>query len=191
MNRKLSIGAMILLASIALSGCTFNFGSDGSNNGSGMMGNQGGDSEFSASDIMFAQMMIPHHQQAVDLGTLAETRAFSPEVKELAAQIKAEQSPEINQMKSWLESANAPMTMDHDMGMDGMLSDSEMQELENSSGAEFDQLFLKAMIAHHQGAIEMAQMVTGSNNAEAQALGKAIIDSQTEQIKYMESLLDK
>ena len=191
MKRRLSIGAMILLASVALSGCTFNSASDGSNNGSGMMGNQNGDSQFSASDIMFAQMMIPHHQQAVDLGTLAETRAFSTEVKELAAQIKAEQSPEINQMKSWLESANAPMTMDHDMGMGGMLSDSEMQELENSNGAEFDQLFLKAMIAHHEGAVEMAQMVVNSDNAEAKALGKAIIDSQTEQIKYMKSLLEK
>ena len=182
---KLSALLVVLLSTTALSGCTFNFGS----NDSGMMENGNTDSAFSASDLMFAQMMIPHHQQAVDLGTLAETRAESQEVKDLAVQIKNEQSPEINQMKSWLESADAPMTMDHDMGMGGMLSDAEMKALENTSGAEFDELFLKSMIAHHQGAIEMAQMVVDSNNVEAQALGKAIIASQSEQITYMESLL--
>jgi uncharacterized protein (DUF305 family) len=71
-------------------------------------------------------MMIVHHQQAVDMGTLAETRASSPEVKSLAAQIKSEQAPEITQMKGWLEAANAPMDMGHDMGMDGMLTDAQM-----------------------------------------------------------------
>lgn len=139
-------------------------------------------------------MMIPHHQQAVDIGTLAETRASDPEVKALAAKIKGEQSPEIAQMKSWLSAANAPMEMDHDMGMggmDGMLDAAQMDALTNSKGAAFDKLFLEAMIAHHKGAIQMAKMVVSSKNAEAAALGKAIIDSQTKEITLMESLLAK
>ena len=142
---------------------------------------------------MFAQMMIPHHQQAVDMGTLAETRALSPEVKKLAAQIKSEQAPEITQMKGWLKDANASLDMGHDMGMGmgGMLSDTEMEALKNAKGADFDRLYLEGMIQHHKGAIHMAQMVVDSNNAEVAKLGKAIIDSQTKQITYMESLLKK
>ena len=147
--------------------------------------------QFSSTDIMFAQMMIVHHQQAVDMGTLAETRASSAEVKALAAEIKAEQAPEITQMKGWLEAANAPTEMGHHMGMGGMLTDAEMAALRNATGAEFDRLYLEGMIDHHEGAIRMALMVTDSNNAEARALGKAIIESQTKQITYMKELLSK
>jgi uncharacterized protein (DUF305 family) len=140
---------------------------------------------------MFAQMMIPHHQQAVDMGTLAETRASNPEVKALAAKIKGEQAPEITQMKGWLESAGASLDMGHDMGMGGMLTDADMTALKNAKGAAFDRLYLEGMIGHHKGAIHMAQMVVDSSNGEANALGNAIIDSQTKQITYMESLLGK
>lgn len=182
-----AIASATLLASLALTGCTINIaGNDGNN---GMMGNNS--SEFSSTDIMFAQMMIPHHQQAVDMGTLAETRASNPEVKALAAKIKSEQAPEITQMKGWLTKAGAPLEMGHHMGMDGMLSDAEMTALENANGAEFDRLYVEGMIAHHEGAIQMAQMVVKSNNAEAKALGEAIISSQTKQIADMKVLLGK
>ena len=140
---------------------------------------------------MFAQMMIPHHQQAVEMSTLAETRASSAEVKKLAAQIKAEQAPEIAQMTKWLTDSNSPTSMGHDMGMNGMLDDDQMRALEAASGAEFDRLYLQGMIEHHKGAIQMAQMVINSSNAEAKALGTAIVDSQSKQIQYMESLLSK
>lgn len=155
----------------------------------GMMGQN--NSQFSGTDIMFAQMMIPHHQQAVDMGTLAETRAQSPEVKALAAKIKAEQAPEIAQMKGWLKAANAPTEMGHNMGMGGMLSDAQMSALKNATGAAFDRLYLEGMIGHHEGAIQMAQMVTNSNNAEAKAMANAIVESQTKQITYMKELLSK
>ena len=194
--KKLAIACALIITSFSLAGCTINFGNSDTDDNSAMMnhngmmnGNNASSSVFSGADIMFAQMMIPHHQQAVDMGTLAETRALSPEVKALAAKIKAEQAPEIIQMKGWLADANASMNMGHDMGMGGMLSDAQMKELTAAKGAEFDKLFLEGMIAHHQGAIHMAQMVVDSNNAEAAALGKAIIESQTEQIKFMESLL--
>ena len=195
--RKRLTAAVLVLASISLAGCTINLGSaDKDDSGmmgeNSMMGNKSvGSSSFSGADIMFAQMMIPHHQQAVDMGTLAETHALSPEVKTLAATIKAEQAPEIEQMNGWLTDANASLDMGHDMGMGGMLSDAEMTALENAKGATFDRLYVEGMINHHKGAIHMAQMVVDSNNAEAKALGESIIKSQTAQIKYMEALLAK
>ena len=123
------------------------------------------------------------------MGTLAETRAKDPKVKELAAQIKSEQAPEILQMKAWLKASGSEMDMGHDMGMNGMLTDSEIVTLTNSTGSAFDQLYLTGMIAHHEGAIEMAEMVLDSNNAEAKALGKSIVKSQTKQISYLKELL--
>ena len=187
-TRLLATTATVLLAGIALTGCTINIGSTDHNMGSM---NQTNESGFSSTDIMFAQMMIPHHQQAVDMGTLAETRATNAEVKKLAAQIKAEQDPEITQMKGWLTKAGAGEHMGHDMGMDGMLSDSQMAALENATGAEFDRLYLEGMIAHHEGAISMANMVLESSNSEAKALGEAIVESQTAQIALMKELLAK
>ncbi len=196
MNRKLTAAAIATAATLALTGCTINIGGTDSADNSGMMGNGGmmnnqSDSAYSGADIMFAQMMIPHHQQAVDMGTLAETRALSPEVKKLAAEIKAEQAPEINQMEAWLEDAKASHDMGHDMGMGGMLSETEMTALKNAKGAAFDRLYLEGMIEHHKGAIHMAQMIVDSNNSEVAELGQAIIESQTKQIAYMESLLKK
>jgi uncharacterized protein (DUF305 family) len=197
--RAIAIGGAFALSAVVLAGCSLIPGASDSDqdsgmmNGNGMMNSQRTNSAFSGADIMFAQMMIPHHQQAVDMGTLAETRALSPEVKALAAKIKTEQSPEITQMKGWLTSANASMDMGHDMGngMGGMLTTTEMTALQNATGADFDRLYLTGMIQHHKGAIHMAEMVVDSNNAEAKALGEAIIASQTKQITYMESLLAK
>lgn len=145
--------------------------------------------ELSADDIMFAQMMIPHHQQAVDMGVLAETRASREEVKKLAAEIKDEQAPEIELMKSWLEAAGAPLEMGHSMDMPGLLSASQMANLEASSGDQFDKLYLLSMIEHHKGAIEMAQAVLTSKNTNVRALAESIVSSQTDQIAYIESLL--
>jgi uncharacterized protein (DUF305 family) len=94
-------------------------------------------------------------------------------------------------MKGWLTAAGASESMGHDMGMGGMLSAAQMTALESATGPAFDALYLAGMIAHHQGAIQMAKMVTGSSNAEAAALGKAIVESQTKQIEYMQKLLTK
>ena len=146
---------------------------------------------FSGDDIMFAQMMIPHHEQAIEMSTLAETRAQNPEVLALAAKIKAAQAPEIETMKGWLTKAGASLDMDHAAHMDGMLTDAQMQALKNASGAEFDRLFLEGMILHHEGAVEMTKMVTGSKNADAHSLGHSIDDSQTDEIAYMKDLLGK
>ncbi|MDG2497399.1 MAG: DUF305 domain-containing protein [Aquiluna sp.] len=180
-----------MLLSLMLVGCTINFGTSGSEDEQGTTGNSTIDSSqaFSGWDIMFAQMMIPHHQQAVEMGALAESRAFSPDVKSLAAKIQAEQSPEITQMTRWLNDTNSPLDMGHDMNMGGMLGEAEMQALQDAKGPAFDKLFLEGMIAHHEGAIEMAQMIVDSNNSEARALGEAIIEAQNEEIRLMQTLL--
>jgi uncharacterized protein (DUF305 family) len=178
--------ATIIVSSLTLVGCATQHSS--MMGGDGMM-HQSTTSQFSGADIMFAQMMIPHHQQAVDMGVLAKTRATDPKVRELAAKIMGEQAPQIEQMKGWLKTANASMDMGHMMGGGGMLTDAEMTTLESASGAEFDRLYLTGMIAHHEGAIHMASMVNDSRNSEVMALGNAIVSSQTQEIAYMKSLL--
>ena len=144
-------------------------------------------SGYSSQDIMFAEMMIPHHQQAIEMSDLALANSQDPEVLKLAQEIKAAQSPEIEQMKSW--GASSMAHMGH--MMDGMLSDEEMSDLAAATGSRFDKLFLEGMIKHHEGAIEMAQMVTDSKNSEVAALAKVIIEAQQREILTMNELLKR
>jgi uncharacterized protein (DUF305 family) len=142
--------------------------------------------------------MIPHHQQAVEMADLALLRVTSPEVKQLAEQIKAAQDPEIEMMSMWLQRWGAPMGMGedhsgHDMGgmnMSGMMNDEDMQTLANAKGADFDRMWLEMMIAHHQGAISMAEQVKdSSSNAEVVTLAGAVITGQNVEIDTMQKLL--
>jgi uncharacterized protein (DUF305 family) len=142
-------------------------------------------SGYSSQDIMFAEMMIPHHQQAIEMSDLALKNSTNPEVLALAQEIKDAQAPEIEQMKSW--GASSMAHMGH--MMDGMLSDEEISELAAASGSEFDRLFLEGMIKHHEGAIEMAEMVVDSKNDEVAALANAIIEAQRAEIATMKELL--
>jgi len=159
-----------------------------------------------AADISFAQLMIPHHQQALEMAGLALTHAVSPQVRALAQQIKAAQDPEIQQMKSWLAAWGAPEqmeratasdgSMDHS-GMDmggmtsaGMMSTEDMQKLENARGAGFDRMWLQMMIAHHQGAITMAdQVLSSTGDAEVKKLAEAVVAGQTDEVSQMQKLL--
>lgn len=127
--------------------------------------------EFNEADVAFMQMMVPHHAQAIVMAELAEKHARSDRVRELAARIRAAQGPEILMMASWLDerdmavptAAEDPSEWDHSEhghnGMVGMLTEAQMDELERTRGAAFDQLFLQAMIQHHEGAIDMADDV--------------------------------
>lgn len=180
-----AIGVVVLAVSLALAGCSST---------QNMPMNQGASesAEFSNADIMFAQMMIPHHQQALDMSELALQLGQSPELLDLAAQIRDEQEPEIAQMRSWLEKAGASEDMGHaSHGMDGILTEEEMAALLSATGTEFEGLFLEGMIAHHEGAIAMVQMILGSDNPEVRALAEAIVSSQQTQIDYMKTLLSR
>ena len=141
---------------------------------------------FSAEDLKFAEEMIPHHEQAVLMSEIALTNSSSEEILSLAQEVKAAQAPEIDQMKGW-QGVSASTHMGH--MMDGMLSEDQIQQLRDSEGSTFDRLFLEGMIAHHQGAIKMAQKVMGSTNKEVAALAAAIIEAQEKEIAYMQELI--
>ncbi|GAB3867906.1 DUF305 domain-containing protein [Dactylosporangium cerinum] len=153
---------------------------------------------FNATDVQFATDMIPHHQQAVDMTTLAATHASSAEVKALAAKIRKEQEPEITTMSGWLmawgEPVPSPGAMHHDSGdmggMPGMLTDTELRQLGAATGPAFDKLFLTLMIKHHEGAVETATTAQSQGSAVKQLAG-SIVTSQTAEIAEMKALLDK
>jgi uncharacterized protein (DUF305 family) len=150
---------------------------------------------FNNVDVMFAQGMVPHHRQAVEMAdqALNPSAAASSAVKGLATQIKAAQDPEITLMTGWLTAWGQPLAMaaDHDMGeMDGMMSAAEMGSLAKATGADFDKQWITMMIKHHQGAVVMAeQVIKGGANPDVAKLADAIIAGQTEEIAEMTTLL--
>lgn len=145
---------------------------------------------FSDSDVMFAQMMIPHHEQAVLLANLAESNTQYSVILELASRIGDAQEPEIATMKSWLAEAGATEDMGHSMSMPGMISDDDMRALEMARNDEFDVLFLTHMIAHHEGAVAMANDVLATTtNPDVIAFANEVIRAQTLEIEEMQALL--
>lgn len=146
-------------------------------------------------DVEFAQLMIPHHEQAVEMAQLAATRAENADVKDLAGRIEAAQSPEIVEMTGWLTEWGEDVEpngggMDHDES--GMMSDAEMTELEGASGTAFDRMFLEMMVAHHTSAIEMAEAeIADGQFPDALAMAEAIKSAQQSEIAEMEGLLEQ
>ncbi|GHJ48140.1 DUF305 domain-containing protein [Catellatospora sp. TT07R-123] len=188
------------LAAALLGGC----GADHAGMGHGMSAPAAGSSSvtsFNDTDVMFIQMMIPHHQQAVRMSDLAVTRAGDARVKELAAQIKAEQRPEIATMLDWLDAFKqptlAPTGMDMGHGPDhgamaGMATEAQLKALSQASGTPFDKMFLTLMIAHHQGALTMAdQELVDGTNPLARQLAQQVVNSQSTEIATMRSVLDR
>lgn len=158
------------------------------------------DAEFNDADVTFAVNMIPHHEQAVTMSQLAPDRAADERVIDLAERIEAAQSPEIDQMRGFLETFGEDESMgDMDMdaddmaamdGMTGMLSQDELDALDEGAGVDFDLLYLEGMIAHHEGAIEMAEIELGEGEyPEALELAQSIRSAQEEEIAEMETLL--
>lgn len=195
MRRPLPFLLPALLAAL-LAGC-------GSGDDSTAAGTPGGGQGSAASagpaaahndaDVAFAQQMIPHHQQAVQMATLAETRALAPQVKALAVQIRDAQQPEIDSMTTWLSAWGAPTAGPHaGHAMHGMLTEQQLAELGNSRGAAFDQLFLTGMIAHHRGAVAMAQQEQQAGQYQpAKELAGMIVSTQQAEISEMEALLQQ
>jgi uncharacterized protein (DUF305 family) len=152
--------------------------------------------EFNDDDVMFAQMMIPHHEQAIEMADIAldPTIGESDVVRELATEIKNAQDPEIAFMKQVLAKWNKPTdmdaSMDHSDMMDGMLSLDELDALGALRGTEFDTAWLEAMIRHHEGAISMAEdLLEDGVNPELIELGNEIIKAQQIEIDAMKALL--
>ena len=189
MNRKAMIFSVVAFVGVSL-GVGFVVGSS-TNNDSNMGMNHGARStSMGADEAMFLQMMIPHHQQAIVISDLAISISKNEDILKLANQIKAAQAPEIDQMKSWLKAAGLGEDPGHSMhAMAGMLSDSQLEQLENSTGKDFDRQFLNGMIAHHQGAIEMVAMIENSSDLKLRDFGKQINQSQSGEIEVMKQLL--
>jgi uncharacterized protein (DUF305 family) len=209
----LVLSAVALVSGLALAGCSTSAssGSSGSSSSnsssSGMAGMDHGSMPmtpvsaapssggFNDADVMFAQMMIPHHRQAVEMSdiVLAKTGVDS-RVTALAQKIKAAQQPEIDELTSWLSAWGkpAPSSSSHSMeGMgDGMMSSDDMAKLKAVDGSAASKLFLSQMIDHHEGAVEMAKTEASSgSDAKAVAMAKSIVETQTAEIAEMKALL--
>ncbi len=149
-----------------------------------------------AEDVTFAQMMIPHHQQAVELSALVPDRSTDPDLLKLASAIADQQQPEIDTMRRLLTSwgvnpDDAGAHAGHgDGAMAGMVDEETMSKLATLSGAEFDQLWLTSMIAHHRGAIEMANTeIDGGQNSDMLELARNIVTAQQAEIDQMTAML--
>ena len=204
MNRlKLLAAAGTLAVTVTLAGCGLGGGGHDMGSMSSPSSSTGPTSSAAASpaagphddaDVMFAQMMIPHHRQAIEMADMIVAKhAIDSEVSTLATQIKAAQAPEIDQMTGWLtgwgQSASS-MPMDHDMG--GTMSRSDMDALDKATGDEAAKLFLSGMVKHHQGAIDMAEdELANGQSSDAKKLAQSIKDSQQVEIDKMNELIKK
>lgn len=152
-----------------------------------------GDAAHNQADVMFAQHMIPHHSQAVEMVDILLAKSdVDARVDELAQQIKTAQGPEIEQMQGWLDSwGNPPLpAMDHG-AMEGMVAPEDIEKLRAASGPEAAKLFLTQMIAHHEGAIGMARdEIDDGQYGPAIELSRVIISSQQREIDNMRSILE-
>jgi uncharacterized protein (DUF305 family) len=147
-----------------------------------------------ADDVSFAQQMMGHHKQALELTDLARDRSTDPALLELSAAIAAAQGPEIGQMaamlRSWGQDPDAGMDHSGHMSMPGMVDPATMDRLRSLNGKEFDTLWLESMISHHQGAVEMAKAeIANGDNAEAKQLAERIVTAQQAEIDQMKQML--
>jgi uncharacterized protein (DUF305 family) len=122
-----------------------------------------------AADVRFMQGMITHHLQAVEMANMVAERSTRADIHLLAQRILASQQDEIELMQKWLRDRGEPLENPHahhgDHGMHGMLTPEQLARLAAASGAEFDRLFLAAMIIHHEGALRMVADLFASPGA--------------------------
>ncbi|HET7351448.1 DUF305 domain-containing protein [Microbacterium ureisolvens] len=192
-NRAAATATITLTALLALAGCASTTSSGGMDNmpGMGSSASASPAADVNNADMQFTMMMIPHHEQAVEMADMILAKdGIDERVITLAEQIKAAQGPEIELMESWLDEWGTPMGDMDGMDHGGMMSDTDMQALEDATGAEASRLFLEQMIVHHEGAIEMAQdEVDNGQNPDVVTLAENIIASQTTEIATMEDIL--
>jgi uncharacterized protein (DUF305 family) len=197
MTRRLpfSLTALVVVGALALAACGDDGGSEAVAETAAPEASAAG--EFNDADVTFAQGMIPHHEQAVEMAEIAldPAREAGAEVLALATRVRDAQDPEIQLMRGYLSSWGAEelvdMGDDHEAhGMSGMMTADQMLALEEATGAEFDQMWLAMMIEHHTGALEMARTVQAEGAAlEVRELANVIITGQEAEIAEMSALL--
>ncbi|MGW7356741.1 DUF305 domain-containing protein [Streptomyces sp. NPDC054802] len=149
------------------------------------------DDSPNSADFGYARMMIEHHEQALVMTALVPERAESAQVKRLAERIAAAQRPEIDAMRGWLTNNGGDKgTGGHDHGaMPGMATDAQLKQLRAADGRAFDELFLKLMITHHQGAVTMAaEVLSDGNNVQVEEMANDVIAQQTAEIGRMRDM---
>ena len=134
---------------------------------------------YTQADVHFMTGMISHHAQAVLMGGWAPSHGASPALRALCERIVVGQRDEIAFMQRWLRERHEMVPdanprgqtmagmpgMDHPMLMPGMLTPEQLAQLDLARGTEFDRLFLKFMIQHHQGAITMVEQLFSATGA--------------------------
>jgi uncharacterized protein (DUF305 family) len=150
--------------------------------------------KHNAADVTFAQKMIPHHQQALDMSAMVPSRTTNRELIVMAKQIALDQQAQIDTLQELLQQWGEPAAADHmghdGMGMDGMVDAATMDTLPTLKGAEFDDLWLKSMISHHQGAVAMAEPeIAQGENPTAVKMAKIIVEWQQFEIGQMHAML--
>lgn len=199
-TRAAIVATSALLGALTLTACSNAEPQDtdhGGNHGSDQSTSTVPAADFNDADVMFAQMMVLHHAQAVEMADIVLASAdASPEISALAQQIKDAQTSELATLTTWLEEWGADPSggggMDHGaMGSeDGMVSEEDLANLASATGPDVDRLFLEHMIAHHEGAVIMAQdEVSNGRSADAIALAEDVIAVQEEEITTMGALL--
>ena len=198
---KTGLVALALAATLGLTGCSDTTPSRTTPSSSapaaaGPSASTSVPAEFNSSDVMFVQMMLPHHEQAVAMSdTLLAKSGVTPDVTALAEQIKAAQQPEIDTMKGFLaawgqqEMGSGMGGMNHGSD-DGMATDAQLKDFDQADAKTGQKTYLQLMTAHHQGAIKMAQTeVDNGKNPDSIALAKNIITTQQREIGVMKDLL--
>jgi uncharacterized protein (DUF305 family) len=185
-----------LAAAAVLAGCGGNTDTHKDTDGH----NPGGSGGHNAADVAFAQMMIPNHQQAVDMAKRAPAQAGNPAVKELAGQIEARQTTEITTMSGWLTSWGEPPVAAPEVagagaggpGIPAEMSGAFMAALASASGTTFDKMFLEMMVRNHEGAIELARTERHDGQfGPATQLAAAVEASHTDEVAAIRRLLDQ
>lgn len=152
------------------------------------------DSVPNAADVRFVRMMIVHHRQALTMAALADKHADSKGVKGIARRIAAAQGPEIGALEGWLDQRGEPREEKeghgHDHGaMPGMATQAELDRLSAARGDAFDELFVKLMTTHHQGAVTMAtEVLKEGNDVLVEEMATEMSVQQTAEIGRMREL---
>lgn len=193
-NRTFGIAALGVAAAfvLALAGCSDSNSMEGMDHGGGSSESSASSAVASTADVEFVSMMIPHHEQAVEMSDILLAKdGIDERVTRLAQQIKDAQAPEIAMMQQWLTDWDPePMTSMEGMDHGGMMSVDDLDDLTAAEGTDAGRLFLEQMMEHHRGAVEMAQtQIDAGQNADAVALAETIVDTQSQEITEMENLL--
>lgn len=152
---------------------------------------QGAAGHSASFDLKFIDTMTAHHQSALEMAKLAESKASHPELRSTAADMQKAQMAEIDQMAGWRNewSPGAAPAVDHQMkGMKETMAGMDMGKLASAEGDDFDHMFLDMMIKHHSGAVTMAEdALANATRPEVKELAQKVIADQRREISQMQA----